>query len=73
MLYEVITVRLGTVIGIVMMLVVAGLQMALVFGLMPFERQVLWVNKLRRGSQVQCAIGSTGFRCRVSGVGKASQ
>jgi hypothetical protein len=37
-------VRLATIVGIVMMLVVVVLQMALVFGLMPFERQVWWVT-----------------------------
>ena len=37
-------IRLATVVGIVMMLVVIALQLALVFGVLPFERQVVWVS-----------------------------
>ena len=37
-------IRIGTIIGIFMMLVVAALQFALIFGLIPFEKQVVWVS-----------------------------
>ena len=37
-------VRFATIFGIFMMLIVAGLQMALVFGVIPFEKQVGWVS-----------------------------
>lgn len=37
-------IRAATVIGIVMMIVVILLQLALVFGVLPFEKQVVWVS-----------------------------
>jgi len=37
-------IRVATVEGIVMMLVVIGLQLALIFGLLPFEKQVVWAT-----------------------------
>jgi hypothetical protein len=42
--YNPTLIRVATVEGIVMMLVVVGLQLALVFGLLPFEKQVVWVT-----------------------------
>ena len=37
-------VRLATIVGIAMMLVVIGLQLALIFGVTTFEQQVVWVS-----------------------------
>ena len=37
-------ITIATVVGIAMMLVVVGLQLALVFGVLTFERQVVWVS-----------------------------
>lgn len=42
--YNPTLIRLATVVGIIMMLVVAGLQLALIFGLLPFQQQVVWVT-----------------------------
>ena len=42
--YNPTLIRVATVEGIVMMLVVVGLQLALIFGLLPFEKQVVWVT-----------------------------
>jgi hypothetical protein len=42
--YHPALIRTATIVGIAMMLVVVGLQLALVFGVLPFERQVLWVS-----------------------------
>ena len=42
--YNPALVRLGTIVGILMMLIVTGLQLALVFGVMTFEKQVGWVS-----------------------------
>lgn len=37
-------IRFATVVGIVMMLAVVALQLLLVFGVLPFEKQVVWVS-----------------------------
>ena len=37
-------IRLATIVGIAMMLVVIGLQLALIFGVVTFEQQVVWVS-----------------------------
>jgi hypothetical protein len=37
-------IRFATLLGILMMLMVIGLQLALIFGVIPFERQVGWVT-----------------------------
>ena len=37
-------IRLATIVGIAMMLVVIGLQLALIFGVTTFEQQVVWVS-----------------------------
>lgn len=37
-------IRVATVVGIAMMLVVIGLQLALIFGMLAFEQQVVWVS-----------------------------
>ena len=37
-------IRFATIFGIAMMLIVTGLQLALVFGVLPFEKQVIWVS-----------------------------
>ena len=37
-------ITIATVVGIAMMLVVVGLQLALIFGVLTFERQVVWVS-----------------------------
>ena len=42
--YNPALIRLATVVGIAMMLVVIGLQLALIFGVVTFERQVVWVS-----------------------------
>lgn len=42
--YNPVLIRVATVVGITMMLVVVGLQLALIFGVMTFERQVVWVS-----------------------------
>src|SRR5574337_950800 len=42
--YNPALIRLATIVGIVMMLVVVGLQLALVFGVLTFEKQVVWVS-----------------------------
>lgn len=42
--YNPALIRLATTAGITMMLVVIGLQLALVFGVLPFEKQVIWVS-----------------------------
>jgi len=42
--YNPALIRFTTIIGIFMMLIVTGLQLALVFGLVTFERQVGWVS-----------------------------
>ncbi len=42
--YNPALIRLATVVGIGSMIVVIALQLALVFGVLPFERQVGWVS-----------------------------
>jgi len=42
--YNPTLIRFATIIGILMMMIVIGLQLALVFGVIPFERQVGWVT-----------------------------
>lgn len=42
--YNPALIRLATIVGIAMMLVVIGLQLALIFGVVTFERQVVWVS-----------------------------
>jgi hypothetical protein len=42
--YNPTLIRLATVVGVFMMLVVCGLQLALVLGKLPFEQQVGWVT-----------------------------
>jgi hypothetical protein len=42
--YNPTLIRLATIIGIVMMLVVIGLQLALIFGVLSFAQQVGWVS-----------------------------
>lgn len=42
--YNPALIRLATVVGIAMMLLVIGLQLALVFGVLTFEKQVIWVS-----------------------------
>jgi hypothetical protein len=42
--YNPVLIRVATVVGIAMMLVVIGLQLALVFGVLTFEKQVVWVS-----------------------------
>lgn len=42
--YSPTLVQVATLIGIVMMLVVTGLQLLLIFQIMPFEQQVTWVT-----------------------------
>jgi hypothetical protein len=42
--YNPALIRLATVVGIAMMLVVIGLQLALIFGAVTFEKQVVWVS-----------------------------
>lgn len=37
-------IRLGTIIGIVAMLIVIALQLALIFGVLTFQQQVVWVS-----------------------------
>ena len=37
-------IRTATIIGIVSMLIVFGLQLLLIFKVLPFERQVVWVS-----------------------------
>jgi hypothetical protein len=37
-------IRIATIVGIAMMLVVILLQLALIFGVLPFEKQVVWVS-----------------------------
>ncbi len=37
-------IRIATIVGMAMMLVVVGLQLALVFGVLTFEKQVAWVS-----------------------------
>ena len=42
--YNPALIRLATIVGIAMMLVVIGLQLALIFGVTTFEQQVVWVS-----------------------------
>lgn len=42
--YNPTLIRVATVEGILMMLVVVGLQLTLILGLLTFERQVIWVT-----------------------------
>ena len=42
--YNPALIRLATVVGIAMMLVVIGLQLALIIGAVTFEKQVVWVS-----------------------------
>jgi hypothetical protein len=42
--YNPALIRLATIVGIAMMLVVIGLQLALIFGVVTFEQQVVWVS-----------------------------
>lgn len=42
--YNPTLIRVATVFGIAMMLVVVGLQLALIFGVLAFEQQVVWVS-----------------------------
>ncbi len=42
--YNPALIRIATIVGIAMMLVVVGLQLALVFGVLTFEKQVVWVS-----------------------------
>lgn len=42
--YHPALIRLATLVGIAMMLAVIGLQLALIFGVVTFERQVVWVS-----------------------------
>lgn len=42
--YNPALIRLATVVGIAMMLVVVGLQLALILGVVTFEQQVVWVS-----------------------------
>jgi len=42
--YQPILIRIATIIGIASMLIVFGLQMLLIFKVLTFERQVLWVT-----------------------------
>lgn len=37
-------ISIATVVGIAMMILVAVLQLALIFGILPFERQVVWAS-----------------------------
>jgi hypothetical protein len=42
--YNPALIRLATIVGIAMMLVVIGLQLALIFGVVTFEQQGVWVS-----------------------------
>jgi hypothetical protein len=42
--YNPALIRFATVVGVFMMLVVVGLQLALVFGMLTFEQQVGWIS-----------------------------
>jgi hypothetical protein len=42
--YNPTLIRNATIFGVAMMLIVIGLQLMLIFGLMPFEEQVVWVT-----------------------------
>lgn len=42
--YNPTLIRLATIVGIAMMLVVVALQLALIFDLLAFEQQVVWVS-----------------------------
>ena len=42
--YNPALIRLATIVGIAMMLVVIGLQLALISGVVTFEQQVVWVS-----------------------------
>ena len=59
-------VRIATIVGIVSMFVVVGLQLMLVFKLIAFERQVLWVS-LAMILGVGFWLVVTGFAARSTG------
>ena len=42
--YNPLLIRIATILGIVSMLIVAGLQLLLIFKVLTFEQQVLWVS-----------------------------
>ena len=64
--YNPALIRLATIVGIAMMLVVIGLQLALIFGVVTFEQQVVWVSLA-----MIVGVGSwfviTGFVARSTG------
>lgn len=60
-------IRAATAIGIIMMVIVILLQMALVFGVVPFEKQVVWVS-LAMIVGVGSWLVITGLVARSAGV-----
>lgn len=64
--YNPLLIRFATIFGIVMMLVVTGLQLALVLGVITFERQVVWVS-LAMIVGVGTWLVITGFVARSTG------
>jgi len=64
--YNPTLIRVATAVGILMMLVVVGLQLALVFGLLAFEKQVVWVTLAMLGG-VGAWLVITGLVARSTG------
>jgi hypothetical protein len=64
--YNPALIRVATVIGIAAMLIVIALQLALIFGLIPFERQVGWVSLAMIGG-VGAWLMITGLVARATG------
>ena len=60
-------IRIGTIIGIASMLVVIALQLALIFGVLTFQQQAVWVSLAMVGG-VGAWLVITGLVARSTGV-----
>lgn len=62
--YNPALIRLATIFGVIMMLIVSGLQLALVFGAISFEKQVIWVTL--------AMLGGVGTWLMITGIAARS-